>query len=265
VPLKKSLSQHLLKDRNLLNKLVRLAGISPGDTVVEIGAGRGDLTRCIAPQAHVVYAIELDKQFKEVLESTEKAFSNVKIIFGNVLNVPFRPFVKRDRIKVMGNIPYNITGDILFKLLSDMEVVESAHLTMQKEVGERLASMPCSRAYGALSVIFQTYASVKILMKLKPSLFVPPPEVESVFVSIIFNRSVSRPDQELIDFIKACFRYKRKYLKRSLEELLGRDRVQPLYEYMKFKPSIRAEELPPEAYGRMHAFLKGGMDGDGAR
>jgi 16S rRNA (adenine1518-N6/adenine1519-N6)-dimethyltransferase len=102
-------------------------------------------------------------------------------------------------------------------------------------------------------------------MKLKPSLFVPPPEVESVFVSIIFNRSVSRPDQELIDFIKACFRYKRKYLKRSLEELLGRDRVQPLYEYMKFKPSIRAEELPPEAYGRMHAFLKGGMDGDGAR
>jgi 16S rRNA (adenine1518-N6/adenine1519-N6)-dimethyltransferase len=265
VPLKKSLSQHLLKDRNLLNKLVRLAGISPEDTVVEIGAGRGDLTRCIVSHALFVYAIELDKQFKEVLESTEKAFPNVKIIFDNVLNVPLRPFVERDRIKVMGNIPYNITGDILFKLLSEMEVVESAHLTMQKEVGERLVSMPCSRAYGALSVIFQTYASVKILMRLKPSLFVPPPEVESVFVSILFNRGVSRPDQELIDFIKACFRYKRKFLRRSLEELLGRDRVQPLYEYMKFGPTVRAEELPPEAYERMHAFLKKGMDSDGAR
>ena len=102
-------------------------------------------------------------------------------------------------------------------------------------------------------------------MRLKPSLFVPPPEVESVFVSIIFNRSASRPDQELIDFIKACFRYKRKFLKRSLDELLGRDRVQPLYEHMKFGPAVRAEELPPEAYERMYTFLKREKDGDGAR
>jgi 16S rRNA (adenine1518-N6/adenine1519-N6)-dimethyltransferase len=188
-------------------------------------------------------------------------FPNVRVIFANVMHVTLHPLTKSDRVKVMGNIPYNITGDILFKLLSEMAIIESAHLTMQKEVGERLVSMPCSRAYGALSVIFQRYASVKILMRLKPALFVPPPVVESVLVSIIFNQAAGPPDQQLIDFIKGCFRFKRKYLKRALEELAGRDRVQALYDHMNFKPSIRAEELPPEAYVRMHAFLHGRIDG----
>jgi 16S rRNA (adenine1518-N6/adenine1519-N6)-dimethyltransferase len=163
--------------------------------------------------------------------------------------------MKDKRIKVMGNIPYNITGDILFKLLSEMDVVESAHLTMQKEVGERLASKPCSRSYGALSVIFQLYASVKMLLKLKPSLFIPPPAVESAFIGIIFNHGEAQADQGLIDFIKACFRYKRKYLKNSLEPLLGKERVQALYDFMDFQPSVRAEELQPQTFERMYAYV----------
>jgi 16S rRNA (adenine1518-N6/adenine1519-N6)-dimethyltransferase len=252
VSLKKSLSQHLLKDKNLLNKLVKLAGIGPDDVVIEIGAGKGDLTRSIIPHARFVHSIELDKQFAGSLEPLEHLFPNVSVTFDNILNLPLHSFAKSDRVKVMGNIPYNITGDILFKLLSEMDVIESAHLTMQKEVGERLASKPCSRSYGALSAIFQLYASVKILLKLKPSLFIPPPEVESVFISIIFKHGGTKPDQGLIDFIKACFRYKRKYLKQSVEPLLGRERVQALYDFMDFKPSVRAEELKPEVYERMY-------------
>ncbi len=254
--LKKSLSQHLLKDKNLLNKLVKLGGIGPDDFVVEIGAGKGDLTRCIIPRARFVHAIELDKQFRGSLEPLEHLFPNVSVTFDSILNVPLRSFVKDERMKVMGNIPYNITGDILFKLLSEMDVIESAHLTMQKEVGERLASKPCSRSYGALSVIFQTYASVKLLLKLKPSLFIPPPEVESLFIAIMFKHDNIGPDQGLIDFIKACFRYKRKYLRHSLEPLLGKERVQALYTFMDFHPSVRAEELEPKIYERMYAYVK---------
>jgi 16S rRNA (adenine1518-N6/adenine1519-N6)-dimethyltransferase len=253
--LKKSLSQHLLKDRNLLNKLVKLAGIGPDDVVVEIGAGKGDLTRCIIPRALFVHAVELDKQFKRSLDPLEHLFPNVRVTFDNILNLPLRSFVKDNRVKVMGNIPYNITGDILFKLLSEMDVVESAHLTMQKEVGERLVSAPFSRSYGAVSVIFQLYASVKLLLKLKPALFIPPPEVESAFVAIIFDQSRMTPDQGLIDFIKACFRYKRKYLKHSLEPLFGKDRVHALYAFMGFKPSVRAEEIQPQTFERMYAFV----------
>jgi len=302
VALKKSLSQHLLKDKNLLNKLVKLTRIGPDDVVVEIGAGEGDLTRCIIPHAHFVHAVELDRHFKESLKLLEHLFPNVRVSFDSILNLPFRSFMKEERIKVMGNIPYNITGPILFKLLSEMDVIESAHLTMQKEVAERLVSAPCSRSYGALSVIFQLHASVSLLLKLKPAVFIPPPEVESAFVAIIFNQGrirthgqtrgnvssehgepgtrlrvweapaagyplagvvegatrapVIAPDQGLIDFIKACFRYKRKYLKHSLEPLFGKDRVHALYAFMGFEPSVRAEEIEPEAFERMHAYVE---------
>lgn len=262
--LKKSLSQHLLKDKNLLNKLVKLTRIGPDDVVVEIGAGEGDLTRCIIPHAHFVHAVELDRHFKESLKLLEHLFPNVRVSFDSILNLPFRSFMKEERIKVMGNIPYNITGPILFKLLSEMDVIESAHLTMQKEVAERLVSAPCSRSYGALSVIFQLHASVSLLLKLKPAVFIPPPEVESAFVAIIFNHERIKPDQGLIDFIKACFRYKRKYLRHSLEPLFGKDRVHALYAFMGFEPSVRAEELGPEVFERMHAFVRRGVTGQGS-
>ena len=254
--LKKSLSQHLLKDKNLLDKLVKLAGIGPGDVVVEIGAGQGDLTRSIIPHARFVHAIELDRQFREPLEGLQELFPNVRVTFANILDLSFSSFAKQGRVKVMGNIPYNITGGILFKMLAEMDAIESAHLTMQKEVGERLASAPRSRTYGALSVIFQVHASVKVLLKMKPSLFIPPPEVESAFVAIRFDQGKTRAYNGLVDFIKACFRYKRKYLRRSLGLLYDGEGIGALYSFMGFRPSVRAEEIEPEDYERMYAFLK---------
>jgi 16S rRNA (adenine1518-N6/adenine1519-N6)-dimethyltransferase len=261
VPLKKSLSQHLLRDKNLLNKLVRLAGITPDDTVIEIGAGKGDLTRALAAHARFVYAIELDRQFAPFLESIESECKNVKVIFGNALDVSLASLAGNDKIKVMGNIPYHITGDILFKILDEMDHVTAAHFTMQKEVGERLVSSHCSRSYGALSVIFQLYASVKLRMRLKPGLFIPPPEVESVLISIDFKEDMKRPDHEIIEFIHTCFRFKRKYLKHSLESFYSADVVKNLYAYMGFSPSVRAEELEPRAYERMFAFLEENVHG----
>lgn len=256
MPLKKSLSQHLLRDKNLLNKLVRLAEITPDDTVVEIGAGKGDLTRALVAHARFVYAVELDRQFKPFLESLEKESANLRVIFSNALDVSLASLAGNQKIKVMGNIPYHITGDILFKVLDEAEHVRSAHFTMQKEVGERLVSKHSSRSYGALSAIFQLYASVKLRMRLKPGLFIPPPEVESVFVSIDFKEDMKSPDREMIEFIKTCFRFKRKYLRHSLEGYYSTDVVKSLYANMGFSPSVRAEEIEPRAYERMFRFVK---------
>lgn len=253
--LKKSLSQHLLKDKNLLNKLVSLAQIAPVDTVVEIGAGKGDLTRVLARHARLVYAIELDRQFGPFLEAVATEFGNVRVIFGNVLDVSLASLAGSGKIKVMGNIPYHITGDILFKVLEEMAYVSAAHFTMQKEVGERLASKPGSRSYGALSVVFQLYASVRLQMRLKPGLFVPPPKVESVFVSIDF-KDTRKFDPEMVKFIHTCFRYKRKYLRHSLEGYVASDVVKELYGQMGFSPSVRAEHLEPRVYERMFSFFK---------
>ena len=214
--LKKSLGQHLLKDRNLLRKMVRLTGVGKEDGVVEIGPGHGDLTRCIAERAGFVKAVELDERFREILAPVERALPNVEILFSDILDVDLADLSKGSPVTVMGNIPYNVTGDILFKLLAERAYVKGAYLTMQKEVAERLVSRSHMRSYGALSVIFQLAATMKLLLSLKPSLFVPPPKVESAFISIVFRKE-SELDEDLIAFVKDCFRYKRKFLRHSLE------------------------------------------------
>ncbi len=255
--LKKRLSQHLLKDKNLLNKMVNLAGVGRDDTVVEIGPGQGDLTRSIAARAGLVYAIELDRDFSPFLGRLQEELPNVRIVFADVLDVDLGEFstISPAKITAMGNIPYKITGAILFKLLNSKAVISGAYLTMQKEVADRLTGKPRSRNYGALSVIFQLYAVVKTLLILKPTLFIPPPKVESAFISIVFKPDI-QTDRSLVDFIKGCFRYKRKYLKHSLEEGYDQRDIKRLYRFMGFPVSIRAEEIEPEGFSRMHQFLR---------
>jgi len=156
----------------------------------------------------------------------------------------------------MGNIPYGITGEILFKLLAEKAVVREAYLTMQREVAERLASPPHSRSYGALSVIFQLHAAVKVLLLVKPGLFIPPPKVESAFISMVFkDRAEANPG--LIAFIKRCFRYKRKFLRHCLQGAYSPSQIDSLYSLMDFPPTVRAEEIAPAGFVAMYRFLEG--------
>jgi len=253
--LKKSLGQHLLKDKNLLKKMVRLSGINADDVVVEIGPGHGDLTRAIAPEAGAVYSIELDERFRGILEQVEKDFPNVEVIFSDILKTNLADFRRDRRIVVMGNIPYNITGEILFRLLAARAFIRGAYLTMQKEVATRLVSSSHSKTYGALSVIFQLSGKVRLLFVLKPGLFVPPPKVDSAFVSLAFAET-DVLSGGLINFIKTCFRYKRKFLHHSLEGSYGADEIDALYGHMVFGHSVRAEEIEPEGFVAMYDFLK---------
>ena len=155
----------------------------------------------------------------------------------------------------MGNIPYNITGEILFKLLRERALIKGAFLTMQKEVAERLVSTSHKRSYGALSVIFQLAATVRLLLSLKPALFVPPPKVASAFVSIVFRKG-AEVDEDLIEFIKVCFRHKRKFLRHSLEGRLEPVDIERLYRGMAFPDNVRSEEIEPDGFLRMYRLLK---------
>jgi 16S rRNA (adenine1518-N6/adenine1519-N6)-dimethyltransferase len=252
--LKKSLGQHLLKDKNLLRKMVRLAGVALSDTVVEIGPGHGDLTKVVAEVAGTVYAVELDRRFRDILGEIEKEYPNISVVYSSILDVAIEGFAGSDKVIVMGNIPYNVTGDILFKLLAEREVIKGAYLTMQKEVAERLVSRSHMRSYGALSVIFQFFADVKLLFLLKPGLFIPPPKVDSAFVSIAFRPDVTE-DPTFIEFVKHCFRYKRKILRHSLQDVYDTGEIEGLYRVMNFPPSIRAEEIEPVQFLTMYRHL----------
>jgi 16S rRNA (adenine1518-N6/adenine1519-N6)-dimethyltransferase len=260
--LKKSLSQHLIKDKNITDKLVRAAGVDSSDTVVEIGAGHGDLTRSLCEKAGFVYAIELDRTCAEYLEVLVGEHANLKVIFADILETPLSSLKGERRLKVVGNIPYQITAPIIFKILEERAIIESMHVTMQKEIAVRIASKPFTKAYGAISAVCQIFGDVKVLFYMKPGLFVPPPKIDSAFLGMVLKENEYDTDNELMRFVRACFQNKRKYLKYALSRQIDEERLRGLYEAMRFPPSIRAEEIEPGKFKEMYGWLKG--QGEGA-
>ncbi|OPY71544.1 MAG: Ribosomal RNA small subunit methyltransferase A [Syntrophorhabdus sp. PtaU1.Bin050] len=254
--LKKGLSQHLIKDKNVTDKMVRLAGITRDDVVVEIGAGDGHLTKSLLDKAGFVYAVEVDREFIPRLLELEHDHRNLRVVSGDFLRIPFSEFTRDGNIKVIGNIPYKITAPILLKILAGREIVESAYVTMQAEVARRIVSKPFTKTYGGLSVVCQLLAEVEIVFYLKASVFFPPPKVESAFVGIFPKEGKKAADRRLIEFIRICFRNRRKHLRYALSREYGADIVNGLYESMKFSPTVRAEELEPARFEKMFYFLR---------
>jgi 16S rRNA (adenine1518-N6/adenine1519-N6)-dimethyltransferase len=249
--LKKALSQNLIRDRNILGKMVAAAGLDGSDTVVEIGAGQGSLTRELCGRVARVTAVELDREFIPFLKGLQKDFGNLTVVEGDVLAVDFRPLAGGRKIKVFGNIPYGITGPILFKLLDERFAIESAFITLQREVAERLVSPPRRRSYGALSVIFQLCADMKIHFHLKPHVFTPPPKVDSSFISILFREHAEYPEG-LFGFVKHCFGHKRKLLRNSLLDHYDGAAIDGLYAAMGFDRNVRAEEIDHSCFPEMY-------------
>ncbi len=254
--LKKGLSQHLIRDRNITDKMVRLAEVAKDDVVVEIGAGYGDLTRSISEKAGHVYAIEFDRDLIPRLEEMAGIYSNITIIHGDFLKEPLSQFKANNYIKLMGNIPYKITGPIVFKLLEERVIISSAYLTMQAEVARRIVSKPCNRTYGAISAVCQILSEAKILFMLKPSVFVPPPKVDSAFLSLVLRDDKRDIDTDLMKFVRICFHNKRKYLRYALSKTYPGEVVNRIYTYMQFSENTRAEEISPGQFEKMYYFVK---------
>jgi 16S rRNA (adenine1518-N6/adenine1519-N6)-dimethyltransferase len=259
--LKKSFSQNLIKDGNILRKMVSLAGISGDDTVLEIGAGRGDLTRAIAHCARKVIAVELDRDmmpYLEMLASGEgpDVKGDIEVVARDILTVDLAAYAAHGKIKVMGNIPYGITGPIVFKLIGERSCVESAFLTVQKEIGDRITAKPGTRAYGSLSVVCQLVADVRSLMRIKAHVFIPPPKVDSLYFSMHFRKDTGHIDENFISFVRAAFGHKRKFMRNALKDNYTDARIDELYEQMNFSRSVRAEELEPASFVAMYRIIE---------
>lgn len=259
--LKKGLSQHLIKDKNVTDKMVRVAGLTAEDVVVEIGAGQGHLTRSIAETVRYVYAIEFDRDLLPGLADLSREQGNVDVMHRDFLSIPLSEFKKGGPIKVMGNIPYKITAPIIFKIIEEREGIAGAYLTMQREVAERVICRPCSRTYGGLSVVCQLLTEAAVLFYMKPSVFVPPPKVGSAFVSLIPRPEKIQSNGELLGFIRSSFQNKRKLLRHGLSKRYCSGLVEGLYAFMGFSPNVRAEEIEPEGFERMYEFLHSGVAG----
>jgi 16S rRNA (adenine1518-N6/adenine1519-N6)-dimethyltransferase len=214
-PLKR-FGQNYLFDQNIINKIVAEINPQKKDNIIEIGPGHGSLTEKILEKTNSLTAIEIDRRIKEELQNK---FANLKLISEDVLKIDFRKIVpKKKRIRVVGNIPYNITSPIIFKMIEYNDVIEDSVLMVQYEVAKRLKGKKGTKDYGILSVLLKFFSEVKFCFKVSPSSFYPKPNVFSAVVHLFFseNKIDKELKQILIQIIKASFGNRRKTLKNSL-------------------------------------------------
>ncbi|MGD8471717.1 MAG: 16S rRNA (adenine(1518)-N(6)/adenine(1519)-N(6))-dimethyltransferase RsmA [Desulfobacteraceae bacterium] len=220
---KKKLGQHFLTDPSTAEMIVRRSRITSEDAVLEIGAGLGALTIPAARIAGCVYAVETDPQLTQLLktELLVHQLTNVEIIEKNILHLDIRSLTKKleHRLIVMGNLPYNISSQVLIQLVEGRKYVNRAILMFQKELARRITASPGNKDYGRLTVMLSYCAEIKSIATIAPSLFYPAPKIDSEVVEINFNISRAYPPHDeamLFQVIKAGFGNRRKTLKNAL-------------------------------------------------
>lgn len=238
--------QHFLHDAGVLRRIVDAACISPEETVLEIGAGPGNLTGLLSLKARHVYTIELDRNFAEAVAEDFKG-RNVTVIQGNALKVDFPKFDK-----VVANLPYSISSDVTFKLFK--YPFTFAILMYQREFAERMSAKTGEEQYSRLSVTVQHFAEVRALFNVSRYAFTPPPEVESTVVKITPRPAgYTVQDEELfMKLVTAAFAGRRKKLKKALlngAHMMGLKDPQPVISAL--PPEIldrRAEQVSPDEF-----------------
>ena len=220
---KKKLGQHFLVDPSTAEMIVRRSRITAADTVLEIGAGLGALTIPAAGIAKRVYAVETDPQLTQLLktELLVHKLTNVEIIEKNILQVDISSLATKSGrgLIVMGNLPYNISSQILVQLIEARDHVNRSILMFQRELARRIKSDPGNKDYGRLTVMLSYCAEIKSIATIAPALFYPAPKIDSEVVEVNFNISRTYPlhdETMLFQVIKAAFGNRRKTLKNAL-------------------------------------------------
>jgi 16S rRNA (adenine1518-N6/adenine1519-N6)-dimethyltransferase len=217
----KELGQNFLANPGTARMIVEKTGISEQTRVLEIGSGLGALTIPIARIASHVTAVEKDSRLIPLLQKTleTEALENVTVINQDVLTLDINALAKDKKLVVIGNLPYNISSQILFRLVEERRCIEEAFLMFQKELAKRIIAPPGGRSYSRLSAVVQYAADVRFVATIGPSSFFPRPEVDSTILNFkFFKTRTFNQEQEKMLFavIKAAFSKRRKSLKNSM-------------------------------------------------
>ncbi len=252
---KKSLGQNFIRDKNLLNALVVDANVLNTDCVLEIGAGLGSLTEVLAEKAKRVLSIETDLRLENILREKFENKKNVEFIFKDILKIDLKEIDKimQEPYIVVANIPYYITSPILFKFFEEKNFATKLAVMVQKEVAERIVSLPGNKEYGVLSVISQFVGDVKILRKVGRENFFPKPKVDSAFLAIDIKNK--KADKEFFQFVKECFSMRRKTLLNNIKCEKNKETILNWLNLKNKDNMIRAEELSAGEFYDLFCFL----------
>ena len=267
-PLKR-LGQNFLCDPNILEKIVRIAEVRDTDTVVEIGSGIGVLTALLAARARRVIALEVDRRLVGVLREELGGLNNVEIVHGDVLEHDFasdRPEGGEGRIRVVGNVPYNLSSPIVLRILDYRESVDRAVLMLQREVAERLAAAPGTKDYGPLSVYMALYTQPRLEMRVPASCFVPRPDVDSRVIRLDMRREplCAVDDPALFrNVVRSCFAKRRKTLLNNLRQSVlpvRPEAVPAILEELGIDGTRRAETLTVHEFASLSNRIGSGQN-----
>jgi 16S rRNA (adenine1518-N6/adenine1519-N6)-dimethyltransferase len=259
---KPKLGQNFLTDPSATKQIIEALGDISQSTVVEIGPGRGALTRALAVRAGHLIAVELDRVLAAQLRMQYATLGTVEIIEADVLTVDFptmlgirtgplrdlRP-TARSKTKVVGNLPFYITSDILLRLFSFHEVISTMVVMVQLEVADRIAAKPGSSDYGLLSATAQLYTRVEKLFTLPPTAFTPPPKVHSAVLRLTVEPKLPQlqvDETAFIDFLKLSFGQKRKTLVNNLRARYEPEQIKKAMKAANVKLDARSEAISLE-------------------
>jgi 16S rRNA (adenine1518-N6/adenine1519-N6)-dimethyltransferase len=236
---RKRFGQHFLANQHVLSAIVAAIAPQPTDTIVEIGPGLGAMTHLLIGSCQEFIAIELDR---DLYHSLTKKLPNARLYNQDVLKFNWQQLNELQPLRIVGNLPYNISTPLLFKLFENLELIQDMHFLLQYEVVARLTANPHSKQYGRLSVMAQYFCDMQMLFEVDASAFNPPPQVQSAVVRMI----PKKPDllhaisiDSLTETVKMAFAHRRKTLANNLKPLFSSEALTAI----NINPKARAEEL----------------------
>ncbi len=251
----RALGQNFVADPNTVRRIARLAGVGPGDRVVEVGAGLGSLTLALAETGAAVTAIEIDRHLLPLLRSVAEPVG-AQVVEADAMALDWAALLGDGPWHLVANLPYNVATPLVCDILDGVPAITDLLVMVQREVGERLAASPGRGAYGAVSVKVRYWAMARVVGQVPSSVFVPRPNVESALVRIVRHpdgpavaSSLVEPGR-LFEVVSAGFAHRRKMLRGALSGV-----VDPAsFAAADVPETARAEELDVDAWGRLASF-----------
>ena len=242
---RKKWGQNFLVDKNLLDKIVSTVNPQANDHILEIGPGEGVLSERILPQVKEMLAVEIDPLLVDQLNK-QKNLNDLNVIQGDILLNSIRDLPITNPVRVIGNIPYNITSPIIFWLIEQLDYWDDAFVMTQKEVAQRLTAKVGTKAYGRLTVVVGAYLNVDYRFTIPPNVFIPKPKVDSAFIWLTKKKQPLIEDNNYIKFNKivaAAFNQRRKMLRNSMKSWEFSKLIKEKIDFSRRPESLSIEEF----------------------
>ena len=242
---RKKWGQNFLVDKNLLDKIVSTVNPQANDHILEIGPGEGVLSERILPQVKEMLAVEIDPLLVDQLNK-QKNLNELNVIQGDILLNNIRDLPITNPVRVIGNIPYNITSPIIFWLIEQLDYWDDAFVMTQKEVAQRLTAKVGTKAYGRLTVVVGAYLNVDYRFTIPPNVFIPKPKVDSAFIWLTKKKQPLIEDNNYVKFNKivaAAFNQRRKMLRNSMKSWEFSKLIKEKIDFSRRPESLSIEEF----------------------